>query len=96
MVASLCLFLVYLKGWSPQFVLYPIVFFLLALGPFEGPLFAIVLSIINYIEVPIWLLCRALAGSESAAPLLLVAVVARTALLLYVLALAERKLRSRA
>ena len=96
-LAALCIFLVYCKGWSPQFVIYPMALCLVTLGPYEGPMLAILLGVINYVEMPLWLIWPGLTASQSACPVLLeFAVAARTVLLLYLLGRCARALFRRA
>lgn len=94
-LALLALLLVASKGWSPQFAVYPTALCLLALGPGEGMVFAVILNIVNYIEMPMWLTWPSLTGRASP-ELLVVAVCARTVLLALVLVRAARRLGSRA
>jgi hypothetical protein len=51
----ICIFLIYSKGWSPQFVVLPLAVLLIGFPGWRGVLAAAVLLIINYLEMPVWL-----------------------------------------
>ncbi|MDP6502512.1 MAG: glycosyltransferase 87 family protein [Planctomycetota bacterium] len=75
----ICVFLVYSKGWSPQFVVLPVAVLLIGFPDWRGVLAAAALLIVNYLEMPVWLFD---VQSESMKNNLLLGVVlARTALL---------------
>ena len=50
---SLSVLFLYSKGYSPQFVIYPLAFVLLLLGNLRGIAYLLLLSIVNMIEWPI-------------------------------------------
>lgn len=51
----ICIFLLYSKGWSPQFVVLPVAVLLIGFPDWRGALAAAVLLTINYLEMPVWL-----------------------------------------
>lgn len=77
------LLLLYSKGWSPQFVIFPTAFLLLLFPTTAGVLALVGLMAINFIEMPIWLYYF---GATEAGPRLLTAVVMARTLFLAVLA----------
>ena len=95
-LAALCIFLLYSKGWSPQFVVYPMALCLLALGPYAGPLSAMLLGAVTYVEMPLWLIWPSLFGGRGGDLLLTFAVSARTVVLLYILVRCALRLGRRA
>jgi len=90
-LAATCLFMIYSKGWSPQFLIYPLALCLFGLGRYEGPVFIIALSLVNYVEMPLWLVWPRLAGGGGHV-LLEFAVAVRTVLLLCILYICLRRL----
>lgn len=44
----------YSKGWSPQFVLYLIPLVLIAFPPAEGGLWALLLTVVTFVQMPLW------------------------------------------
>jgi len=82
--AMLCVFLVYSKGWSPQFAVYPMAFALLCFPGRRGIGLALAIGALAFLEMPIWLrfLYVRVQGSRPAAPYVLGAcIIARTAVL---------------
>jgi len=76
---TLMALLIYSHGWSPQFIVYVLPFTLIALDPRTGIPLAIIISLINFLEMPVWLRLRLLhPGPEQSAPLLWVVVILRT------------------
>lgn len=76
----LMLFLVYSKGWSPQFLIYVLPFPLLLLPIRRAVAYAVALSVVTFVEMPIWLYYLM---NRPVGPAALTAiVVARTCLLL--------------
>jgi len=70
---------IYSHGWSPQFIIYVLPFALIALDPRTNIPIAALISIINFVEMPVWLRLRLLhSGPEQTAPLLWVVVILRT------------------
>jgi len=98
---TLMALLIYSHGWSPQFIVYVLPFALIGLHPRTNIPIAIIISIINFMEMPVWLRLRLLhpeLGPEQAAPLLWVVVILRTLFLaaiaagLFIHATSEAKL----
>jgi len=87
--AAFCMVLVFVvsKGWSPQFVAYLVPLLLVAFPSLEGGLWAALLTVTAYLEMPIWAVhVHGREGLLWADLLLLhVATLARTAILLLVL-----------
>ncbi len=80
---SMLLLFFYAKGWSPQFALYLIPLLLIAFPAAEGGLWALLLTILVFLEMPVWtMFVLPRPGMLVAGRVLLHAVViARTALL---------------
>jgi hypothetical protein len=51
---TMVLLFFYAKGWSPQFVLYLIPLLLIAFPFAEGGLWALVLTVLTFLEMPVW------------------------------------------
>jgi len=79
---------VYSAGWSPQFVVYMLPLVLLGLSKRTNVFFAVALSVVTFVEMPVWLryLRLGLPGGPdgTAAAVLWVVVILRTALLITV------------
>lgn len=88
--AAFCMFLLffYAKGWSPQFIIYLVPLLLIVFPLGEGGLWALLLTVVNYVEMPVWLLyVHGQEGMLALDHLLLQgAVVARTVLLVIIIA----------
>ncbi len=69
---------IFSHGWSPQFIIYVLPFALIALAPRYSLAVVIVLSLINFVEMPVWLGLRLVRGPEAMAPLLWTVVILRT------------------
>ncbi|MFQ6000111.1 MAG: hypothetical protein ACE5LG_00405 [Anaerolineae bacterium] len=50
---TLIIFLLYSKGWSPQFLIYLLPFVVLLLPNLRGVIYALVLTIVNFVEFPV-------------------------------------------
>jgi hypothetical protein len=81
---TLNLFTLYSKGWGPQFLIYILPFILLLLPNLRGVVYCILLSIVNFIEYPVYFVF--LLGEDYKTPtehwLLVLVVVLRAVLLL--------------
>lgn len=75
----ICIFLLYSKGWSPQFVVLPVAILLIGFPDWRGALAAVGLLIVNYLELPVWLL--EMQADSSKHQLLMAVVSVRTAIL---------------
>lgn len=51
---TMCLLFFYAKGWSPQFVLYLIPLVLIAFPVAEGGLWALLLTAVTFLQMPVW------------------------------------------
>jgi hypothetical protein len=51
---TMVLLFFYAKGWSPQFVLYLIPLVLITFPVAEGGLWALVLTVLTFLEMPVW------------------------------------------
>ncbi|HUT32069.1 MAG TPA: hypothetical protein VNE39_01200 [Planctomycetota bacterium] len=89
-LAAFTMFLLffYTKGWSPQFVLYLIPLVLITFPVAEGGLWALLLTVVVFLEMPVWtMFVHGRPGMVVADSLLLHAtVIARTALFLVIAA----------
>jgi len=88
--AALSMFLLFLlsKGWSPQFALYLIPLLLIVFPLGEGGLWALVLTLLAFLEMPVWAACvLPQAGPTALGSQLLLqgTTIARTALFLVVI-----------
>jgi hypothetical protein len=81
---TLNLFTLYSKGWGPQFLIYILPFVLILLPNLRGVVYCILLSIVNFIEYPVYFVL--LLGEDYTTPtehwLLVLVVVLRAILLL--------------
>ena len=84
----------YAKGWSPQFVAYLIPLLLIAFPETEAGLWCLLLTVVAFIEMPLWAVhLHGHAGMAVADRLVLQAtVIARTALLLVIITRLYRRL----
>jgi len=82
------LLLFYSKGWSPQFVIYVIPLVLIAFPAWEGGLWALALTVVVFLQMPVWVVhVHGRPEMLVADQLLLhVVVIARTAILLSIAA----------
>ena len=51
---SVVLFLLYMKGWSPQFIIYLIPLLLIAFPTGEAAVWSLLLTITTFLEIPAW------------------------------------------
>lgn len=51
---TMCLLFFYSKGWSPQFVLYLIPLVLITFPVAEGGLWALLLTVVTFLQMPVW------------------------------------------
>jgi len=82
---TLCLMFIAFRGWSPQFIIYilPFVLFLLPAG--VNIVLAILLSAVNFLELPVWLAFH-LQQYPSANTILYIVVIMRPLVLLLIIA----------
>jgi len=92
---TVCTGFVYSSGWSPQFIIYLLPLALLSLWPRINVFFAVALSIINFLEMPVWLFHLRGPGHE-AREFLVVVVVLRTIFLCIIGGLAFYHIGSKA
>jgi len=78
---------VYSSGWSPQFIIYMLPLIMLSLWPRVNLFFAVALSVVNFMEMPLWLF-YVQTPADPGKEFLAVVIVLRTVLLCIVSALA--------
>ncbi len=86
--------LIYSKGWSPQFVLYPVAFILMIFPTPRGALLALALMLLNFLEMPIWVY-HVMPLPTAGPAMLIVLVLARTLFLAWLVWAFYRKILER-